>query len=100
MEAVEKISKAEQKIAIESYDALASVIEQLKSNDSEIEIEETGEKIKIPIKALKFLGEMLKAMSKGKFISLVPRCNRSNHQKRRRIVRLLQASPGKITRGR
>lgn len=46
MEAVEKISKAEQKIAIESYDALASVIEQLKSNDSEIEIEETGEKIK------------------------------------------------------
>ena len=72
MESVEKISKTEQKIAIESYDALASVIEQIKSNDPEIEIEETGEKIKIPIKALKFLGEMLKAMSQGQFISLVP----------------------------
>ncbi|WP_346237007.1 helix-turn-helix domain-containing protein [Niabella insulamsoli] len=72
MENLEKISKAEQKVAFESYDALVSVIEQLKSSDPEIEIEETGEKIKIPIKALKFLGEMLKAMSKGKLISLVP----------------------------
>ncbi|MCH5716416.1 helix-turn-helix domain-containing protein [Niabella hibiscisoli] len=72
METIEKVSKAEQKVAIESYDALAAVIEQLKSSNPEIEIEETGEKIKIPLKALKFLGQMLKAMSTGKMISLVP----------------------------
>ncbi|WP_114790417.1 helix-turn-helix domain-containing protein [Niabella yanshanensis] len=72
METIEKVSKAEQKVAIESYDALAAVIEQLKSSTPEIEIEETGEKIKIPLKALKFLGQMLKAMSTGKMISLVP----------------------------
>ena len=39
MEGVEKISKAEQKLAIEFYDVLVSVIDQLKSNDPEIEIE-------------------------------------------------------------
>ncbi len=72
METVEKVSKAEQKVAMASYDALASVIEQLRSNNPEIEIEETGEKIKVPLKALKFLGQMLKAMSTGKMISLVP----------------------------
>lgn len=72
METVERVSKAEQKVAMASYDALASVIEQLRSNNPEIEIEETGEKIKIPLKALKFLGQMLKAMSTGKMISLVP----------------------------
>lgn len=72
METLERISKDEQKMAFESYDALASVIRQLKSNDPEIEVEETGEKIKIPIKALKFLGDMLKAMSEGRFISLMP----------------------------
>ncbi|MCH5690842.1 helix-turn-helix domain-containing protein [Niabella sp. W65] len=72
METIEKVSKAEQKVAMASYDALASVIEQLRSNNPEIEIEETGEKIKVPLKALKFLGQMLKAMSTGKMISLVP----------------------------
>lgn len=72
METIEKVSKAEQKVAIESYDALAAVIKQLKSSNPEIEIEETGEKIKIPLKALKFLEQMLKAMSTGKMISLVP----------------------------
>ncbi len=72
METIEKVSKAEQKVAMASYDALASVIEQLRSNNPEIEIEETGKKIKVPLKALKFLGQMLKAMSTGKMISLVP----------------------------
>ncbi len=72
METVEKVSKAEQKVAMASYDALANVIEQLRSTSPEIEIEETGEKIKIPLKALKFLEQMLKAMSTGKMISLVP----------------------------
>ena len=38
----------------------------------EIEIQETQETIKIPLNALKFLSEILKAMSQGKPFSLVP----------------------------
>lgn len=69
---INKPSKDEQKIAIESYDALAAVIKELKSKNPEIEIEETQERIKIPLSALKLLGDILEAMSKGKPFSLVP----------------------------
>lgn len=72
LEQIRKPSKLDQKIASESYDALASVIEQLNSEQPEIEIEETSEKIKIPLSALKLLGDILKAMGQGKLISLVP----------------------------
>lgn len=72
LDQISKPSKLDQKIAIESYDALASVIEQLNSEQPEIEIEETSEKIKIPLSALKLLGDILKAMGQGKLISLVP----------------------------
>ncbi|MDD4159101.1 MAG: helix-turn-helix domain-containing protein, partial [Proteiniphilum sp.] len=47
-------------------------IEQLKTDQVEIEIEETREKIVLPKKALNLLGEILKAMSQGKPISIVP----------------------------
>ena len=69
---ISKPSKDEQKVAMESYDALATVIEQLKTDNPEVEIEETNEKIKIPISALKILGDVVKAMSQGKPISIVP----------------------------
>jgi excisionase family DNA binding protein len=72
LEQIGKPSKLDQKIAGESYSALASVIEQIHSDQPEIEIEETNDKIKIPLSALKLLGEILKAMSQGKFISIVP----------------------------
>lgn len=72
LEQIRKPSKLDQKIASESYDALASVLEQLNSKQPEIVIEETGEKIKIPLSALKLLGDILKAMGQGKLISLVP----------------------------
>lgn len=72
LEQIRKPSKLDQKIASESYGALASVIEQLHSEQPEIEIEEANEKIKIPLSALKLLGEILKAMGQGKLISLVP----------------------------
>lgn len=72
LEQIRKPSKLDQKIASESYNALASVIEQLNSEQPEIEIEETSEKIKIPLSALKLLGDILKAMGQGKLISLVP----------------------------
>lgn len=72
LEQIRKPSKFEQKVASESYGALASVIEQINSVQPAIEIEETKEKIKIPLSALKLLGDILKAMSQGKLISIVP----------------------------
>lgn len=89
MESIKRInkpSKDEQELAIESYDALASVIAQLKSNDPEIEIEETQERIKIPLNALKFLGYILKAMSQGKPFSLVPIATEVTTQKAAEIL--------------
>ncbi len=67
-----KPSKLDQMIASESYDALLSAIAQLNSEQPEIEIEETNERIKIPKSALKLLGDILKAMAQGKLVSLVP----------------------------
>lgn len=72
LEPIKKPSKNDQKVASASYSALASVMEQLDSEQPEIEIEETAEKIKIPLSALKLLGEILKAMGEGKMISVVP----------------------------
>jgi excisionase family DNA binding protein len=72
VEQIRKPSKLDQKVASEAYGALASAIEQINSNQPEIEIEETGEKIKIPLSAIKLLGEILKSMGQGKLISIVP----------------------------
>jgi excisionase family DNA binding protein len=65
-------SKNEQKVASQSYSALVSAIEQIESEDPEIEIEETNDKIKIPLSALRLLSDILKAMGEGKLISIVP----------------------------
>lgn len=69
---INKPSKDEQKVAIASYDSLTAVLKELKSKNPEIEIEETQERIKIPLSALKLLGDILEAMSQGKPFSLVP----------------------------
>jgi len=69
---IKKPSKQERKLAQKSYSPLLSAIDQLKTDQAKIEIEETGEKIKLPVKALKLLGEILKAMSEGKPVSIVP----------------------------
>jgi excisionase family DNA binding protein len=71
-ESLRKPSKSDQKIANQSYNRLASVIGRIHTDQAEIEIEETREKIKIPLSALKLLGEILKAMGQGKLISIVP----------------------------
>ena len=83
---INKPSKDEQKLALESYDTLASVIEQLKSENPEIEIEETEERIKIPLSALKFLGDILKTMSQGKPFSLVSVATEVTTQKAAEII--------------
>lgn len=83
---VNKPSKEEQKVAIQSYEALSSIIKELKSNNPEIEIDETQERIKIPLSALKLLGEILEAMSKGKPFSLVPIATEVTTQKAAEIL--------------
>lgn len=69
---IKKPSKKEQLTAMESYKTLAATLEELHSENPEIEIEETDEKIRIPLKALKLLAKILKATSQGKSISVVP----------------------------
>lgn len=69
---VSKPSKEEQRVAMKSYSALAEVLEQLHIENPEIEIEETQERIKVPLKALKLLAEILRVTSEGKPISIIP----------------------------
>jgi len=69
---IKKPSKEEQKAAIESYDALVSMLEKLHTENPEIEIEETSEKIRVPLMALKLFAEILKETGKGRPISIVP----------------------------
>lgn len=69
---MKKPSKEEQRAALESYDALAATLEQLHSENPEIEIEETEERIRIPKTALKLLVQILKEISLGNPISIVP----------------------------
>ncbi len=75
MDSIDEIirpTKEEQKTAMESYDALDSALSQIQSDYPEIEIEETKERIKIPLNSLKLLAKILKATSQGKLISIVP----------------------------
>jgi len=89
MELLDKIrrpSKLEQKVAIKSYPALFSVLSHITAEDTEIEIEETKERIKIPFRALALLTDILKAMSEGKPISIVPIATEVTTQKAAEIL--------------
>lgn len=79
-------SKVEQRAAIASYNALSAVAEQINSVNTEIEIEETKDKIVIPVRALKLLSDILKAMSEGKPISIVPIASEVTTQKAAEII--------------
>ncbi|MCX7637658.1 MAG: excisionase family DNA-binding protein [Cyclobacteriaceae bacterium] len=57
---------------MESYHALDSALKQISSDNPEIEIEETGERIRIPIRALRFLSRILEATAHGKPVTVVP----------------------------
>lgn len=69
---IKKPTKEEQRTALESYNALSASLNQIRTDFPEIEIEETEEKIRIPISALKFLARILKEISQGNPISIVP----------------------------
>ncbi|MEX2483770.1 MAG: helix-turn-helix domain-containing protein [Brumimicrobium sp.] len=75
MKALENIirpSKSEQITAIKSYESLVNTLKRVKSENIEMEIEESKEKITIPTAALELLGKVLKAMSEGQPVSIVP----------------------------
>lgn len=72
MENILKPSKEEQITALKSYRTLAATLEGLHSKNPEIEIEETSEKIIIPLRALKLLAKILEMTSQGKPISIIP----------------------------
>jgi excisionase family DNA binding protein len=69
---IKRPTKEEQRTALESYHTLAASLDQLRTEFPEIEIEETEEKIRIPISALKFLARILKEISQGNPVSIVP----------------------------
>ena len=71
LENIKRPSKEEQIAAMKSYDALANVLNELKDKNPEIEIEETREKIRIPLNALKLLAQILKETSNGRPVSIV-----------------------------
>lgn len=83
---IRRPSKTEQKVAKSSYSALISAIEQLKAEQAEIEIDETKDKIIIPVRALNLLGDILKAMGQGKIISIVPIATEVTTQKAAEIL--------------
>lgn len=69
---IKKPSKEEQQVALESYSALDAILKQISSQNPEIEIEETGERIKVPIQSLRLLSKILHETAQGRPISIVP----------------------------
>ena len=86
LEHMKRPTKREQRVAIESYTALSSILSNLSKEDTEIEIEENNDRIKIPLKALKLLGEILKSMGEGTPISIVPIATEVTTQKAAEIL--------------
>ena len=73
-EDIRKPSKEEQRIALESYNALEATLKTFNKRTPtiEIEIDETNERIKVPLAAMKLLAKILEATSKGNPISVLP----------------------------
>lgn len=70
---IQQPSDADRKVAMESFETLSETVAQLKAGSiPEIEIEETGDRVKIPLSALKLLVDVLGQMKQGKPFSLVP----------------------------
>ena len=106
IENITRPTKEEQIVAMKSYDALANVLSELKDDNPEIEIEETREKIRVPLNALKLLAQILKETSQGRPISIVPIATEVTTQaaaeilgcSRPHVVKLLEAGKIKFTK--
>jgi excisionase family DNA binding protein len=92
----------EQLAASESYESLVSSIGLLQTDLPEIEIAETGRKIRIPVSVLRLLVQILKEISQGNPVTVVPEATEITTQaasevlgcSRPHVVRLLEE--GKI----
>ncbi|MCT4223150.1 helix-turn-helix domain-containing protein [Elizabethkingia anophelis] len=83
---IKKPTKEEQKVAKLSYSTLMKAMTHISTEKTEIEIEETGDKIILPSFSLKLLGEILKAMADGTPISIVPIATEVTTQKAAEIL--------------
>ena len=86
MKNLRKPTKSDQQIAIKSYQSINNVINRTSSSNIEIEIEESHEKIILPKMAVELLGEILKSMSEGIPISIVPEATEVTTQKAAEII--------------
>jgi len=86
MKNLRKPTKSDQQIAIMSYQSINNVIDRISSSNIEIEIEESHEKIILPKMAVELLGEILKSMSEGIPISIVPEATEVTTQKAAEII--------------
>jgi excisionase family DNA binding protein len=106
LEDISKPSKEEQKAAMLSYYALVSTLNDIKDENPEIEIEETQERIRVPLSALRLLAKILKETSQGKPVSIVPIATEVTTQaaaeilgcSRPHIVKLLETGKIKFTK--
>lgn len=97
-----KPTTQEQLAAKESYESLVSSIGLLQNNLAEIEISETGRRISMPVSVLKLLVQILKEISQGNPVTVVPEATEITTQaasevlgcSRPHVVRLLEE--GKI----
>lgn len=95
-------TREEQLAARESYETLVSSLELLQTDLPEIEIAETGRKIRIPVSVLRLLVQILKEISQGNPVTVVPEATEITTQaasevlgcSRPHVVRLLEE--GKI----
>ena len=106
IEEIKRPSKQEQKTAMKSYDALASMLKELDIENPEIEIEETSEKLRIPLNALKLLAKILEETGKGRLVSIVPIATEMTTQaaaellscSRPHLIKLLESGKIKYTK--
>ena len=103
MEAIiEQTTKADQKIALNSLEAFLNVSNRIKTSREsgvKIKVQETGESMTIPKKALELLFFIVQNMSEGKSISLIPSDSEVSTQQaadmlnvsRPHLVKLLEA---------
>ncbi len=85
-ENIKRPSKSDQQLATKSYQTIHSVMERITTSNIEIEIEESNEKIVLPKMAVELLGQILKSMSEGIPISIVPIATEVTTQKAAEII--------------
>jgi excisionase family DNA binding protein len=105
-ENITRPSREEQQTAMRSYVVLSSSLNEIKDEYPEVEIEETREKIRIPLSALRLLVKILKETSQGRSVSIVPVATEVTTQaaaellgcSRPHVIKLLEAGKIKYTK--